>query len=289
MDSCEIRAYAKINLGLDITGLREDGYHLLKMVMQTVSLSDRLKFTISKSPGIRLESSNRFLNVGPKNIVYKTASMIMEKYGIKKGVSVSIEKKIPIAAGLAGGSADAAVTLIAMDHLFGLNIDDAEMFEYGASLGADIPFCLMGGTALAEGIGEKLTPLPGMPECQILLVKPKFGISTSYVYQKIDRINIQQHPRIDAIIDGLDRGNLSGVCENMGNVLELVSCAEHPELEVIKARMTELGAIGAMMSGSGPTVFGIFDDINAARKAYSEFKCGEYGQTTFLTGPMNTV
>jgi len=286
MDIYEIKAYAKINLGLDVIGTREDGYHLLRMVMQNIGISDKLTFRTNQSGQILIESDNRFLAAGPKNIVYKAIELVCSEYGINEGITVKIEKKIPIAAGLAGGSADAAATLIALDGMFTLGMTPAKMSELGVRLGADVPFCLLGQTALAEGIGEKLTPLTPMPPCSIVLVKPRFGLSTKHVYQEIDNRIIEHHPDIDAIIDGLDSKDLKKVCANMGNVLELVSCAEYPVLEDIKKAMLEQDALGAMMSGSGPTVFGIFDDRDAARQAYKHFKFGEYGNATYLTEPV---
>ncbi|MCR5322088.1 MAG: 4-(cytidine 5'-diphospho)-2-C-methyl-D-erythritol kinase [Lachnospiraceae bacterium] len=282
-NECEIKAFAKINLGLDIIGLREDGYHLLRMVMQSVGLADRLIFSKNSTGKIRIRSNLNFLPTGPKNLVYKAAELIRNEYGITDGIDVRIEKKIPVAAGLAGGSSNAAAAIIALDSLFELDMDVEKMSALGVSIGADVPYCIMGGTALAEGIGEQLTRLPAMPECQILLVKPKFGISTKEAYQAYDSMPAESHPDIDSIIDALNRKDLDGICTNLGNVLESVSCTKYPELDKIKARMRELGAKNALMSGSGPTLFGIFDDRDAAQKAYLEFKTGEYGRDTFLT------
>ena len=283
---CEIKAYAKINLGLDIIGRREDGYHLLRMIMQSIGLADRLLFSKNNSGSIRIRSNLNYLPTGPKNLVYKAAEMVRNEYGISDGVDIRIEKKIPVAAGLAGGSSNAAAAIIALDSLFDLGMDTERMCGMGVRIGADVPYCITGGTALAEGIGEKLSALPAMPECQILLVKPKFGISTKDVDQAYDSRPAEVHPDIDAIIAALEAKDLDGICANLGNVLESVSCAEYPELETIKDRMRELGAKNALMSGSGPTLFCIFDDRDAAQKAYLEFKTGQYGKDTFLTGPV---
>ncbi|MCR5331729.1 MAG: 4-(cytidine 5'-diphospho)-2-C-methyl-D-erythritol kinase [Lachnospiraceae bacterium] len=283
----EIKACAKINLGLDVTGKREDGYHLLRMVMQNIGIADRLVFRRNDTKEIRIRSNLKFLPTGPKNLIYRTVETIRDEFGIADGVDVELEKKIPVAAGLAGGSTDAAAAILAMDSLFGLGMDAGKMREMGLKTGADVPFCLLGGTALAEGIGEILTRLAPMPDCRILLVKPKFGISTKYVYQAIDEKMPGEHPDIDAIIKALDAGDLGGICANMGNVLENVSCAEYPVLDRIKDTMREQGALNAMMSGSGPTLFGIFDDTDKAERAYRFFKAGEYGRDTFLTGPVH--
>ena len=285
-NECEIKAYTKINLGLDIIGRREDGYHLLRMIMQNVGLADRLVFSKNRSGEIRIRSNLTYLPTGSKNLVFKAVEMIRNEYGISEGVDVRIEKKIPIAAGLAGGSSNAAAAIIAMDSLFGLGMDAERMCGLGVRIGADVPYCIVGGTALAEGIGEKLSALPAMPDCQILLVKPPFGISTKEAYQAYDNKPAQTHPDIDAMIEALENKDLDGICNNLGNVLESVSCAEYPELDMIKDRMRELGAKNALMSGSGPTLFGIFDDRDAAQRAYIEFKTGKYGKDTYLCTPV---
>ena len=285
MDLYEVRAHAKINLGLDITGVREDGYHLLRTVMQNISLADRLELSPVRSGQIIIETTNRFLSTGPKNIAYKTARLVLDEYGIKEGVLIKIDKKIPIAAGLAGGSADAAATLIALNMMFRLNMSPERMCELGVALGADVPFCIIGRTALAEGIGEKLTLLPEMPECRIVLVKPSFGLSTKTVYQAFDSCTLREHPNIDLVTEGLKNGDLTQICRNMGNVLEQVSFAEHPELNEIREKLLEGGALGARLSGSGPTVFGIFDDKEKAKQVYRDFKLSQYGSGTFLTEP----
>ena len=286
MKACEIKAYAKINLGLDIIGVREDGYHLLRMVMQSIGLFDRLAFAKTGGGGIKLSFDSRFLPDGPKNHVYKAAQLICDEFGIRDGINVRIEKRIPIAAGLAGGSADAAATIIALDSLFELGLDASQMKAIGLKIGADVPFCLTGGTVAAEGIGERLTALPDMPKCHILLIKPGFGISTRRAYQAYDGNPAKTHPDIDALIDGVREMDLKKLCANMENVFEEIAFAEHPVLSDIKRQLLCAGALSALMSGSGPTVFAVFDDKDAASKAYNSFKCGEYGSGTFLTGPV---
>ncbi|MCR5685209.1 MAG: 4-(cytidine 5'-diphospho)-2-C-methyl-D-erythritol kinase [Lachnospiraceae bacterium] len=279
-------AHAKINLGLDIIGRRDDGYHLLRMVMQEIELHDTLVFEAIPLSEVTLYSPCTFIPLDGRNLVYKAIELIRDRYGIQDGVKVSITKKIPVAAGLAGGSADAAAAVEAMDEMFGLSISDDVKLQIGQELGADVPFCMTGGTALAEGIGEKLTGLPSIPDCRILLVKPRCSISTKEAYQAIDKVNIVSHPDIDGIVAELRENDLYGVCGRFGNVLELVSTVKHPEIENIKKKMLEFGAINAMMSGSGPTVFGVFDNDNAVRKAYEAFKAGEYSKTVYLTAPV---
>ena len=281
----EIKAFAKVNLGLDVIGKREDGYHLLRMVMQNIGIADRLIFSKNNTGEIRISANLKFLPTGPKNLIYRTVEAVRSEYGIADGVDVVLEKKIPVAAGLAGGSTDASAALRAMNRMFDLGEEETKLRELGLRIGADVPFCLLGGTALAEGIGEMLTPLPAMPECSILLVKPKFGISTKYVYHAIDEKPVDKHPGIDAIVNALHEHSLKDICANMGNILENVSCAEYPVLNEIKGKMREMGAMNALMSGSGPSLFGIFDDPEKAKAAYRYFKNSEYGRDTFLTAP----
>ena len=282
----EKTAYGKINLGLDVTGRRDDGYHLLKMIMQSVGIYDTLTFSKNDSPDILIATNRDYLPTGPKNLIYRAVDLIREEYGIKDGISINLEKGIPVAAGMAGGSADAAVAILAMNEMFELGMDPDRMSSLGLRLGADIPFCIRGGTCLAEGIGEKLTSLPAMPDCSILIIKPGFGISTKYVYQAIDEISIPDHPDIDGIAEALRNGDISRICAAMGNVLELVSCREHPGIEKIKDSMRTMGADAAMMTGSGPAVFGIFTDAGKAEKAFGYFKKSEYQNGTFLTKPV---
>ncbi len=283
-----LKAFAKINLGLDIIGKREDGYHLLRMVMQSAGIYDTLEFEITDAPGITLVCDNADIPTDGRNLVCKAVKLIKERYDIREGVSVSLTKRIPSAAGLAGGSADAAATIAAMNTLFDLGLDSATMADIGLELGADIPFCLMGGTALAEGVGEKLTPLDAMPDCAILLVKPECGISTREAYQAIDGAKPSVRPDTDGIVSALKARDLEAVCGSMANVFEPVSIEKHPEIEIIKKKMLDFGAINAMMSGSGPTVFGIFADRDAAQRAFEAIKRSEYGKDVFLTGPVET-
>ncbi len=278
-----IDAYGKINLGLDVIGRREDGYHLVKMVMQTVGLYDTLEFEKTEGPEIIIKTGTDELPSDKGNLIYRAVEMVRERFGIKEGVSVKLTKRIPIAAGMAGGSTDAAASLKAMKTLFELDIPEEELYEMGLRLGADVPYCLMGGTALAEGIGEILTRLPSVPEAKVLLVKPPIGISTAVVYRRIDTAGVPVHPDIDGIITQIKEKNTKGYCKLLGNVLEMVSCSDYPIIDEIKAKMTELGADASMMSGSGPTVFGIFTDYAKADEAYRYFKRTEFQDSVFLT------
>lgn len=284
MREFEIKANGKINLGLDVVGRREDGYHLVRMVMQTVRLYDRLRMFSTGNGVISIESNLRYLPNNENNLVYKAIDLVRNEYGITDGMKVKLEKRIPVAAGMAGGSADCAAALKAMNRMYKLDMSNERLCELGLKLGADVPYCIMGGTALAEGIGEKLTPISKVPAARVLLVKPNINISTKVVYERIDSQENIAHPDIDAIISSIDKADIAGLCANMGNVLETVSCGDYPVINRIKDRMRELGAIGAMMSGSGPTVFGIFTDKAAAEHAFYEFKGGEFGRNTFLTG-----
>ena len=277
------KAYAKINLGLDIVGLRADGYHLVRMIMQTVGLSDELEFTRTKDGLITIDSDVE-LGAVSDNLIYKAVDLLRREEGISDGMHVKLTKRIPVAAGLAGGSSDCAASLKAANDLYGLGLSPERLAAYGVRLGADVPYCLMGGTAISEGIGEKLTPLPAAPKAHVLLVKPSFGISTKEAYAAYDREESPAHPDIDGLIRAIKAGDLRAMCASMGNVLEPVSIAMHPEIADIKARMKELGAAGSMMSGSGPTVFGLFDDEAAAKRAYEEFADAGSRAQVCLTG-----
>ena len=276
------KAYAKINLGLDIVGLRDDGYHLVRMIMQTVGLSDVLEFTRTDDGRITIDSDVA-LGAPSDNLIYKAIDLLRREEGIAHGMHVKLTKCIPVAAGLAGGSSDCAASLKAANELYGLGLSPERLAEYGVRLGADVPYCLMGGTAISEGIGEKLTPLPAAPQAYVLLVKPAFGISTKEAYGGYDSKEHHDHPDIDGLIRATEAGDLHAMCALMGNVLEPVSIAIHPEIETIKHKMLALGAAGSMMSGSGPTVFGLFDDEAAAKRAYEEFADAQDGMQVCLT------
>lgn len=267
MNHIELRALAKINLGLDVLGRRENGYHDVRMVMQSIYLYDEVKLSKKKEPGIELETNLRFLPTGEDNIAYKAAKLLKDEFGIEEGVRIVLHKHIPVAAGLAGGSSNAAAVLFGMNRLFGLKLTQEELMKRGVVLGADVPYCIMRGTVLAEGIGEELHKLPPMPKCAVLIAKPPISVSTKMVYETLDSKEITEHPDIDGIIRGLEHADIREVAASMGNVLEDVTIEMHPVIDEIKREMMDAGALGAMMSGSGPTVFGLFENRAAAREA----------------------
>lgn len=260
MESIRLKARAKINLGLDVIGRRENGYHDVRMVMQTVGLYDRIIMTRIPEEEIRIKTNIGFLPVNENNLVYKAIMLMKNKYNLDGGIEVDLNKFIPVAAGMAGGSSDASCALFGMNRLFELNVPMRELMKLGVEIGADVPYCLMRGTALAEGIGEKLTRLPDMPFCHILIAKPPVNVSTKLVYEKLDNTDVKLHPDIDGIIEAIKLKDVALVASRMGNVLESVTVPLYPVIDSIKKDMIEHGAMNAMMSGSGPTVFGIFPD-----------------------------
>ena len=274
MDSIRLKARAKINLGLDVLGKREDGYHEVRMVMQTIGIYDRLILTKIPEEEIRITSNLAFLPVNENNLIYKAIKLLKDEYHFPGGVSVDLNKFIPVAAGMAGGSTDAASTMFGVNRLFGLNLSMGKMMELGVRLGADVPYCVMRGTALAEGIGEKLTRITPVPHMWILIAKPQINVSTRLVYEQLDMGGIQKHPDIDGIIRAIEAQDVVRIAQSMGNVLENVTVPLYPVIETIKQDMLSHGAINAMMSGSGPTVFGIFPDeqTTLARQAFLKEK-----------------
>ena len=283
----KLRALAKINLGLDVTGKREDGYHEVRMVMQTIQMYDQLEIKERKEPGIRLKTNLPFLPCNDGNLVYKAANLLMDEFDLKEGVQITLNKHIPVAAGLAGGSSNAAAVLFGINRMFSLGLSQKELMERGVTLGADVPYCVMRGTVLAEGIGEILTPLPACPKCHVLIAKPPISVSTKLVYEKLDSHEIEDHPDIDGIIDGLKAHDIEKVASSMGNVLEKVTIEEYPVIEQIKNVMKEHGALNAMMSGSGPTVFGIYDSKEKARKAAAKIREKQLAKQVYVTGIHN--
>ena len=271
-DSLKLKALAKVNLGLDVLGVRENGYHDVRRVMQTIYLYDNVTIRKTEEPGIQLKTNLFYLPVDEKNIAYKAAKLLMDEFEIESGVEIILDKRIPVAAGMAGGSSNAAAVLVGMNRLFQLGLKDQELMERGVQLGADVPYCIMRGTVLAEGIGEILSPLPPLPKCYVLVAKPGISVSTKMVYEKLDSHEIDEHPDIDGIIAGLEEGNLKKIADAMGNVLERVTIEEYPIIEEIKEIMKDSGALNAMMSGSGPTVFGIYDDKVLAKQAQQKIK-----------------
>ena len=282
-----LQAFAKINLGLDVLGKREDGYHEVRMIMQTIRMYDQLDMRKSVEPGIHLTTNKKYIPVDENNLVWRAAKLMMDTCGIMEGVSIHLHKVIPVAAGMAGGSSDAAATLVGMNRLFHCGLSKEKLMELGVQIGADVPYCVLRGTALAEGIGEKLTVLPPMPDCWILIGKPGISVSTKYVYTTLDLNTETVHPDIDGMKKALEDGNLYGITERMGNVLQDVTIPAYPEVERIKEQMKALGAVNAMMSGSGPTVFGIFDNEEKAQKACQKLRESGSCQQVFLTVPFN--
>lgn len=282
-----LQTFAKINLGLDVLGKREDGYHEVRMIMQTIRMYDQLDMRKSVEPGIHLTTNKKYIPVDENNLVWRAAKLMMDTCGIMEGVSIHLHKVIPVAAGMAGGSSDAAATLVGMNRLFHCGLSKEKLMELGVQIGADVPYCVLRGTALAEGIGEKLTVLPPMPDCWILIGKPGISVSTKYVYTTLDLNTDTVHPDIDGMKKALEDGNLYGITERMGNVLQDVTIPAYPEVERIKEQMKTLGAVNAMMSGSGPTVFGIFDNEEKAQEACQKLRESGSCQQVFLTVPFN--
>lgn len=267
MRKIRVKAYGKINLGLDVLGRRENGYHDIHMVMQTVKLYDRISLEALEEEEIRIKTSREDLPTDEKNLVYKAIRLMKEEYSIKSGVLAEITKSIPVAAGMGGGSADAAATLRGMSYLFNLELSEERLMDLGLRLGADVPFCVMKGTAEAKGIGEELRRLPAPPKCFVLLAKPAISVSTKEVYEAFDSLAEIRHPDMRRLIESLGTEEIEPFCVSFGNVLEEVTAKKYPIIEEIKESMMENGAIAALMTGSGPTVFGIFKEKNKARKA----------------------
>lgn len=281
----KLKAMAKINLGLDVVGKREDGYHEVRMIMQTVQLHDELILTEIPEPGIRMTTNLPYVPVNSNNLAYRAADLLMQEFHISQGLEIRLTKRIPVAAGMAGGSSDAAAAFVGVNRIFRLGLSKRELMERAVQIGADVPYCLLRGTALAEGIGERLTPLPPMPACHILIGKPGVSLSTRYVYGNLRADEITDHPDIDGMLAAIEEGSLPGVTERMANVLEEVSIAAHPVIGEIKKHMKEHGAMGALMSGSGPTVFGIFDSRRAAERAGRALKASGLARQVVLTRP----
>ena len=287
MKELSLRAYAKVNLGLDVVRKREDGYHEVSMVMQTVKLYDRLQMKKIDEDRIVLTTSLKFLPVDENNLVYKAVKMLKEEFQIAEGVEIFLEKHIPVAAGMAGGSTDCAAALFGMNRLFQLGLSENELMERGVKLGADVPYCIMRGTALSEGIGEVLTPLNPMPHCYIVVAKPPISVSTKYVYEHLDLAHLQHHPDIAGMVEGLQKGDLTMITDRMENVLETVTEKEYKEIAQIKKMMLEHGAVNSLMSGSGPTVFGIFTDKEVADKANDVIFNSGLARQVFTVEPYN--
>lgn len=291
-DHLELKAYGKINLGLDVVRKREDGYHEVRMIMQTVKLYDKITMDRNVGEGLHVETNLPFIPDGEGNLAWRAAKLLMDEFGVKDSLHIKIRKCIPVAAGMAGGSTDAAAVLVGVNRMFDLGLSRKELMERGVKLGADVPYCIMRGTALSEGIGEVLTELPAAPACELVLAKPQISVSTKEVYGKLraNELTPKEHPDIDGMVEAIKRGSLDGVIERLGNVLETVTVPDHPEISAIKAIMEEHGAAGTLMSGSGPTVFGIYKNKADAESACAALKKADGGRLTrqvYLTGFFN--
>lgn len=283
MQEMSLKALAKINLGLDVLGRRDNGYHDVRMVMQSIYLYDDVFLKKTKEEGVTIETNWGFLPVNENNIAYKAAKLLMEEFSLPGGIHIRLRKYIPVSAGMAGGSTDAAAVLFGMNRMYKLSLTQEELKQRGVLLGADVPYCIMRGTVLAEGIGEILTPLPAMPKCYVLIAKPGISVSTKLVYEKLDAKEIKSHPDIDGVMQGLKEQDLKKIAASMGNVLEAVTIEEYPVIEAIKECMKKNGALNAMMSGSGPTVFGLFESRTAAKSAQQKIRHQGLARQVYLT------
>lgn len=301
MEHIEIKAYAKINLALDVTGRRDNGYHDVRMIMQSINLYDELMIcrkprnpeenetgTPDEAGRITIVSDTKDIPLNEDNLIYKAAKLLMDEYGIDEGIYIELKKNIPVAAGMAGGSTDAAAVFKGMNSLFDLEMTPEKMCDLGVRIGADVPYCIMGGTALSEGIGEILTPLSPIPDCCILIAKPDISVSTGYVYTTFDSLKEKRHPDVDAMINAIDSGDIRSISKLLGNSLEGVTQEEYPVIKKIKQIMLGNNALGALMSGSGPTVFGIYEDRSDAEAAADILRQYFYAKDIFVTGPYDS-
>lgn len=287
MDQIQLKAYGKVNLGLDVIGKRPNGYHDVRMIMQTVQLFDRLYMKKIKEDEIRLTTNLSYVPCNEQNLVYKAIALLRKEFQIKEGVEVFLEKHIPVSAGMAGGSTDCGATLYGLNRIFSLGLNTKQLMEYGVKLGADVPYCILRGTALSEGIGEVLTRLPSMPKCYILIAKPSISVSTKFVYEHLDLERIEEHPDIDGMVQALKEQDLEGITSRMANVLETVTIPHHPSIAQIKEQMLRTGAMNALMSGSGPTVFGIYNDLEKAKNALYHIRKTRIAKQSYLVEPFN--
>ena len=283
MDSMKLKAYGKINLGLDVVRRREDGYHEVKMIMQTVNIYDRIFIKKNDSGEIKIKTNLFYLPNNSDNIMYKAKKLLFDEFGIKEGLDINLQKNIPVSAGMAGGSTDAAAVMFGINVMFRLGLSIEELMERAVKIGADVPYCLLRGTALSEGIGEKLTRLSPPPNCFIVIAKPGFGVSTKHVYQNLNLDGLERHPDIDGLMEAIKNKDLKKMSEKMENVLETVTAKEHPEINRLKQLMLECGACVSLMSGSGPTVFGLFEKKEDANKAKKIIASKKLAKQVFVT------
>ena len=282
-----LRALAKINLGLDIVGKRDDGYHEVRMIMQTIQMYDVLEIQKKRTPGISLSTNLPYIPTDEGNLVCRAAKLLMDEFHVEEGLSIRLDKSIPVAAGMAGGSSDAAAAFVGVNRLFRLGLSEEPLMERAVKIGADVPYCIMRGTALAEGIGEKLTRLPGVPHMYILIGKPGVNVSTKLAYGNLNLSGIAKHPDIEGMVTDIKNGDLYAMLPKMGNVFEPGIIEKYPVIQKIKDLMEENGALKAMMSGSGPTVFGIFDDREKMQYAAGVLRKSGLAKTVFATEVFN--
>ncbi len=284
-----LRALAKINLGLDIVGKREDGYHEVRMIMQTIQMYDILELYRKKSPGISLTTNLPYIPCDERNLAYKAAKLLMDEFHVEEGLCIKLFKSIPVAAGMAGGSADAAAAFVGVNKLFQLGLSERELIERAVKVGADVPYCIIRGTALAEGIGERLSWIPQVPKCYVLVGKPGVSVSTKMAYETLNLNEVVHHPDIDGMIADIKNKDLHGMVSKMGNVFEPGIIGKYPVIQEIKDLMEANGALKAMMSGSGPTVFGIFDDAKKMHAASAVLRESRLAKTVFATEVFNRM
>ena len=282
------KAPAKINLSLDVLRKREDGYHEVEMIMTMVDLADRLEMEELPRDTIIISSQAGYIPLDEKNLAFQAAKLVKDRCGVDKGVYIHLDKRIPVSAGLAGGSTDAAATLRGLNRLWRLGLTDDELRLMAEELGSDVPFCVTGGTAIARGRGEKLEPIPAPPPCWVVLVKPPINVSTADVYGRFRVNEIKRRPQTQAMIQAIERGDFAGVCASLGNVLEDVTISLHPEVRYIKEAMLRLGADGALMSGSGPTVFALVQKESKLARVYNGLRgfCREVHVVRLLPAPL---
>ena len=283
MDKLQLKAYGKINLGLDVIRKRPDGYHDLDMIMQMVDVYDDVIIEKKAGEEIVVKADAAVLSNGKDNLAYMAAKMLFDEFGIKSGVEITIHKRIPIAGGMAGGSSDCATTLIGINEMFNLGLSKQQRMERGVKLGADVPYCVLGGTAIARGIGEVLTPLPTPPQCHVIIAKPPISVSTAYVYGHIRPDEITKRPDIEQMTLAIKEQDLNKLSDLLYNVMEEVTVSEYPVIEKLKSIMLENGALNSIMSGSGPTVFGLFDDRKKAQAAMKALDSKELTEQLYLT------
>ncbi len=283
MDKLQLKAYGKINLALDVLRKREDGYHDLDMIMQMVDVYDDIIIEKNNNKDIVVKTDKAVLSNGKDNLAYMAAKTLMDEFGISQGVVITINKRIPIAGGMAGGSSDCATTMIGINQMFNLGLDKKALMERGVKLGADVPYCILGGTAIARGIGEVLTPLKTPPQCHVIIAKPPVSVSTAFVYGHIRPNQIKKHPDVEKMVEAINNQDLKMLASLLSNVMEEVTIPEYPIIQDIKEVMLENGALNSIMSGSGPTAFGLYDDKESAEKTVELLKEKKLTEQLYLT------